>query len=162
MFKQLLFMSNVEKYQEIIHENKKDPHARVYFMLIKTVSVIEMIIKETLKPYHLVHSQLNIMGILLSQHPKPMAAHEIKEKLLTASPDISRLIDKLCEKGLVQREFKPYNRRQLEISLTEEGMDFYIYLHDLAKIKMKNYFKNEITEDEAKVLFSLLKKLELF
>ncbi|MCX7912681.1 MAG: MarR family transcriptional regulator [Dehalococcoidales bacterium] len=54
-----------------------------------------------------------------TQHPA-----EIGDKLLIAKAQMTYLIDKLVELGLVQREIDPNDRRTLNISLTEKGRKF--------------------------------------
>lgn len=146
---------------EIIDELRNDSHARAYFMLIKSAGIIEAIMKSALKPYQLTHSQLSILGILFSKHPKSMSSNELKAKIIAASPDMTRLIDKLIDKGWVSREICPSNRRQLDIRLTDKGMKHYIKAHYAAKSAVRGYFKNEISETEAQELFRILKMLKL-
>ncbi len=69
----------------------------------------------------------------------------------------SRLVEKLVQKKLVERKICKDNRRQIDISLTEKGMDVINKISD----DMEKFFKRkqEITPEEAKELNRILDKL---
>lgn len=48
-------------------------------------------------------NQFNVLRILRGQYPKPATNNLVKTRMLTPTPDISRLIDRLVVKGLVSR-----------------------------------------------------------
>ena len=90
----------------------KNPYAISYFKFLKTAAWVDLRIKESLKPYNLTHSQLNVLNLLVKNHPKPMDAKTIKANLVVASPDLTRLLDRLVKKGLVNRKTCSTNRRE--------------------------------------------------
>lgn len=142
-----------------ILEDINSVRAKSYFNFLATASWIENRIKEALKPFNLTHTQLNILYILVQNHPNPMPASAIKEKILVSNPDISRLLDRLVMKGLVNRETCPENRRKVNISVTEEGKDLFQKAHFKAKEAVRNYFEEQITEGEAVELKRILRKM---
>ena len=137
----------------------KNPHAMGYFNLLKTASWIELQVKEALKPYDLTHSQLNVLSILARNHPNPMTSEAIKESLVVASPDVTRLLDRLVKKGFINRKTCPTNRRKLDIAVTKNGIDFFYKVHCVAKQAVSNYFEDNITQEEARILFKILGKM---
>ena len=143
----------------IFKSNSKNVFALNYFNLLKTSSWIEMQLKEALKPYGLTHSQLNVLSVLVKNHPEPLDAKTIKESLIVASPDVTRLIDRLVIKGFVDRKTCAANRRKIDISVTEEGMDYFLKVHRVARKTLNNYFEDQLTEDEARLMFKLLSKM---
>ena len=134
-------------------------HALAYFNLLKTGRWIEERIKETLKPFNLTHAQLNVLYILMDNDPKPVSANELKNKILVSNPDVTRLLDRLVKKGYVFRETCPENRRKIDISLTESGKDIFLKAHQTGKKAVKNFFEEQITENEAKELRRILHKM---
>tara|TARA_B100000809_G_C15139160_1_gene532141 strand:+ start:330 stop:788 length:459 start_codon:yes stop_codon:yes gene_type:complete len=145
--------------KKLFKSNTKNIFALNYFNLLKTSSWIEMQIKEALKPYDLTHSQLNVLSVLVKSHPDPLDAKTIKESIIVASPDVTRLIDRLVIKGFVDRKTCPANRRKIDISVTENGMDFFFNVHRVAREALNNYFKDQLTEEEARMMYKLLGKM---
>ena len=140
-------------------EDIKSIHALAYFNLLKTGSWVEEKIKKALSPHNLTHAQLNALYILFENDPEPVSASELKKKILVSNPDVTRLLDRLVKKGYVLRETCPENRRMLDISLTDSGKELFLEAHLSAKHSLGNYFKEKITEDEARELRRILHKL---
>lgn len=134
-------------------------HAMGYFNVLKTASWVEVLIKEALKPLEITHAQLNVLSLLAHRHPKPMSAGAVKNGIIVASPDITRLIDRLMKKELVHRQTCPDNRRQMEITITKKGMSLFHKAHDAAMKATDDFFKDKITKGEARQLSEILTKI---
>lgn len=134
-------------------------HALAYFNLLKTGRWVEEKIKEALKPFNLTHAQLNTLYILVESDPKPVSANELKNKILVSNPDVTRLLDRLVNKGVVLRETCLENRRKLDISLTDSGRKLFELANLSAKQALGNFFEDQITEVEAKELRRILHKI---
>lgn len=111
-----------------------------------------------LKPYRLTLQQYNVLRILRGQHTKPASVGLIQERMLDKSSNASRLIDKLLLKKLVDRNVSSNDRRQMEIRITQKGLDM------LAELDGKmNYgellAENRITEAEAAMVSDILDRL---
>jgi DNA-binding MarR family transcriptional regulator len=70
------------------------------------------------------------------------------------------LLDRLVKKGLVYRETCLENRRKIDISLTDQGKELFVSAHESAKKAIGNFFDDQITEEEAKDLRRILKKIK--
>ena len=138
----------------------KNIHAKAYFLLVNRVGRIEKTVKKSLKPFSITHTQLNILSVLTKSHPEPMTAKAIKEKLIVVSPDLTRLIDRLLSKKLVKRKTCKENRRSVDISITEEGIELYRKAHIAVKRGTDFFYKNSITKEEAEQLTKILTKIE--
>ncbi len=130
-------------------EELKEIYAKAYFNLVKTAAWIEEEVKNALKPYGLTHAQLNVLYVLDEYAPKPVSANVLKEKIIVSKPDITRLIDRLVKKGLVNRETCPENRRKIDITFTNRGMIVFQEAHEAASIFVKNNIQNKFTAEEA-------------
>lgn len=140
-------------------EDIKSIHALAYFNLLKTGSWVEEKVKKALSPHNLTHAQLNALYILFENDPDPVSANELKKKILVSNPDVTRLLDRLVKKGFVIRETCPENRRKIDISLTDPGRKLFVEAHHSAKQSLGEFFKNQITEEEAKELRRILHKI---
>lgn len=124
-------------------------HAKAYFNLLKTAGWIEERIKMALKTSGLTHAQLNVLYVLYQNSPKPVSPGFIKDKIIVSNPDITRLIDRLVQKGFVDRATCPENRRKIDITLTEPGHRKFMEAHLSAKEALDGYFAEKLTEKDA-------------
>ncbi|MEX0715459.1 MAG: MarR family transcriptional regulator [Planctomycetaceae bacterium] len=67
--------------------------------------------------------QYNALRILRAAHPSSLPTLRLAEKLVSRAPDITRLLDKLARRGLIERERPETNRRTVEVRLSEAGMN---------------------------------------
>ena len=71
------------------------------------------------------------------------------------SSNASRLVDKLYQKGYVVREQNETDRRQLDVKISETGIQL---LEDCNKVVNDNSDSIEFSEEDALVLSDLLDK----
>jgi DNA-binding MarR family transcriptional regulator len=140
-------------------KDSENIHAKAYFNLVKTNSWIETKVKAALKEFGITHAQLNVLYILNEKHPDPVSANELKAKILVSNPDTTRLLDRLVKKGYVARETCPKNRRKIDISLTNEGLELYDKAHASTKNSVGNYLEKYISREEAVELRRILHKI---
>jgi DNA-binding MarR family transcriptional regulator len=57
----------------------------------------------------------------LSKCPEPIRQTDLNKHVLLSQPALSRMVDRLADRGLVDRVVDPGDRRGLRLSLTEEG-----------------------------------------
>lgn len=67
-------------------------------------------------------SHYNVLRILRGVHPNGYARCEIIERMLDPSPDVTRLIDKLVDRGHVHRTRSEEDRRMTMHKITEQGL----------------------------------------
>ncbi len=82
----------------------------------------------------------------------------IKEVMLDKAPDLTRLVDKLVQKGWASRKQCEQNRRMVEIGLTEKGVKVLEVLNEQVKANATS-LQNRLTETEAEQISDLLDKL---
>ena len=75
------------------------------------------------KPYGITGQQFNVLRILKGQHTKAISAKEIKSRMLDKNSDISRLLDRLLKKNLIQKQNCENDRRASDILITTEGIE---------------------------------------
>jgi DNA-binding MarR family transcriptional regulator len=100
--------------------------------------------------------QYNVLRILRGQHPNPCNLKLVKERMLDRMSDASRIIDKLKTKGFVERHECPNDRRNVDLFITEKGLDLLKSL-DHVDEEFKSIFRN-LNIAEAKQLNDLLDK----
>lgn len=77
-----------------------------------------------LKAHGLAEQQYNVLRILRGfRSEAPLSIGFIKERMLDKDSDVSRIVERLYEKGLVSRCENPNDRRQKSVEITEKGID---------------------------------------
>ena len=59
----------------------------------------------------------------LTKHNRPVRLNELRDSVLLSQPALSRLIDRLVDRGLVSRTPDPDDRRAVALELTEAGRE---------------------------------------
>ena len=91
--------------------------------LLRTADVVRRRLAQTVDPHGITLQQYNVLRILKGAAPDPLPTLEIAERMIEAQPGITRLLDRLGDKGLVRRERCADDRRQVHCWITEEGLD---------------------------------------
>lgn len=68
------------------------------------------------------NNQYNALRILRGSHPAMLSCNDIAERMIDRDPDITRLIDRLEKRGLVERFRSRRDRRVVEVCITKKGL----------------------------------------
>lgn len=119
-----------------------------------TAGWLDQIGTELLKPHKISEQQYNILRILRGA-AKEITVTEVKERMIQKSPNTTRLMDKLCDKKLIDRSRCESDRRVVFVKITKKGLDL------LERINMSDldHYMERLTDKEAKLLNDLLDKL---
>ena len=112
---------------------------------------------KTLRFFGISSQQYNVLRILKGQYPKPASLVLIRERMLDKESNASRLIDKLVIAEYVERIQCPNDRRQVEITITEKGIELLDKMNP--KIDEISNCMKSLSEKEAETLNNLLDKL---
>ncbi len=67
--------------------------------------------------------QYNVLRILRGRHPDGYPRCEIARRLVERAPDLTRMIDRLAARGLVERARSDQDRRHSLARITREGLE---------------------------------------
>ncbi|MBL7845410.1 MAG: MarR family transcriptional regulator [Cyclobacteriaceae bacterium] len=107
------------------------------------------------KPFGITGQQFNVLRILKGQYPNSISAKEIKSRMLDQNSDISRLLDRLISKNLIEKKSCPKDKRATDVFITENGLTL------LKEISRKQRDIDQVltlTDSEAELLSNLLDK----
>ena len=93
----------------------------VFLNLWRTYDRLRAFEEELFRRFDLTPQQYNVLRLLAAVAPRPVPTLTLADRLVSKAPDITRMIDKLEQAGLVSRERPPENRRQVLVSLTADG-----------------------------------------
>lgn len=143
--------------QEIRQESFKSEHQKAALNILYTGNWLYSLNASFLKAYEITPEQYNVLRILRGSHPQPMMLADITCRMLDKNSNATRLVEKLRLKGMVKRETCKTNRRQVDISITDKGLNLLTKI-DHSSNTWQSVLKN-ITKAEAQQLNFLLDKL---
>ena len=128
--------------------------------MLKAGNKAEQYLNGTLKPFDISLQQFNVLRILRGRKGKAANLNTVQQRMIHKMSNTSRLIDKLIDKKLVEREICPDNRRKIEIFITNRGLNL---LNDLDnKIQMTEAeILKPLSIDDQKILRNLINKITL-
>jgi DNA-binding MarR family transcriptional regulator len=94
----------------------------VFLNLWRTYDRLRALEDELFGRYDLTPQQYNALRLLRADHPETVPTLALANRLVSHAPDITRLLDKLAERGLVTRDRPADNRRVVRIGITESGL----------------------------------------
>ncbi|MDX1904827.1 MAG: MarR family transcriptional regulator [Thermonemataceae bacterium] len=109
--------------EQAIQSRFRNNRHKAIVNLLYTAKYMESLIEKIIKPYDLSQQQFNILRIVRGASAKPLTLKYIKERMLDQMPDASRVVEKLCKKELLKRTTCDADRRSVDISITQKGLD---------------------------------------
>lgn len=101
--------------------------------------------------------QFNVLRILRGQYPKAASNKLIKSRMVTSMPDISRLVERMVNKGLVERTQNNADKRSVDLVITAKGLQLLEELQE--EMSLTNILSQHLTAKESLQLSKLLDKL---
>ncbi len=146
---------------EIEKEIKSSVHLnnakKVVLNLLFTENIVAERLNIILKPFDISAEQFNVLRILRGQKGKAINMGAIQERMLARNSNTTRLVDKLLLKKFVMRANCVVNRRKIEVTILQDGLDVLSALDPLI-IEHEQHFANNLTSEEISMLNILLEK----
>ena len=95
----------------------------VYLSILRTASELSYAVDQFFRPFDVTPSQYNVLRILRGAGTDGLCRNEISERMVTATPDMTRLLDRMEKAGWVTRERAEGDRRQVSTHITKSGME---------------------------------------
>src|SRR5215470_11703993 len=89
--------------------------------LWRTYDRLRALEDELFSRYDLTPQQYNALRLLRRDHPAPVRTLDLAARLVSRAPDITRLLDKLEQRGLIARDRPADNRRVVRVGITQAG-----------------------------------------
>lgn len=89
------------------------------FSIHKTTVRLRQSLGQNLRPFELTPEQFGVLGRLWEN--EGLSQRELADQLFKDKPTITRMLDKLHERGLVRREPDRRDRRIFRVFLTDQG-----------------------------------------
>lgn len=124
--------------------------------IVYSANWINEVLEERARMHDITLQQFNVLRILRGQYPNPAKNSLVRDRMLTKTSDISRLIVRLIAKGLVSRESSPNDKRAVDVLITQKGLELLEKLEE--EMLLNDILPENITEKQCVELNRLLDK----
>lgn len=147
------------KIEEAIQSKIDNPHLRAVVNVRYTSNWMSTIQNKFMSQFSLTMPQFNILRILRGAK-EAITVNTVKQRMVEKSPNTTRLMDKLIDKGLINRERCSDDRRVVYVKISDEGLKLLSQIDNALQDSGKEILVMEnLTEKEACQLSDLLDKL---
>ena len=145
--------------EQSISQSKFDSEQeKLMVNVIYSANLLNLITSRLFKPYELSPQQYNVLRILRGQKGESIALMDIEYRMLDKSSNVSRLVDKLISKDLINRSVSSKDRRRIEIVITSRGLSVLNEI-DVIMADMNYKIKAIISDENAKETNLILDQL---
>lgn len=127
-----------------------------YLVLMQTSKAVQERIKLEMSENNLTITEFSVLEVLY--HKGKQTIQQVGHSILITSGSMTYVIDKLEQRGLLQRSACPEDRRVIHVTLTENGKELMEAImpkhHELV-----DYMLGALSNDEAETLVKLLNKI---
>ena len=129
----------------------------VVLNVMRTAGALRQGTTELLKPYDLSAPQYNVLRILRGAGDEGLPCSEVGDRLVSRDPDVTRLLDRLEKRGLIERGRSEADRRVVTATITKKGVELTNEL-DTPVTEMHADQLGHMKKKELKKLVALLEK----
>jgi DNA-binding MarR family transcriptional regulator len=126
--------------------------------IARTDAVLSYSIIEALKPFDITPTQYNVLRILRGAGHNGLCREDIRERLNAQVPDVTRLLDRLEQSGLVDRARDKTDRRLVNTRITHAGLELLKKLDGPVNSAHEKQL-GHLTKTELRTLIDLLAKV---
>ena len=127
--------------------------------IIKTGHWITDSVSKELKEYDIYEPQYNVLRILRGAKGEAISVNTILKQMVQPSSNVTRIVDKLTQKELVERKLCDTDRRKMDIIITDKGVEI-LKILDKKVYQFHKPMMNNLSSEEAETLTQLIKKLK--
>ena len=102
------------------------PEHELAVTLLRSGDALHHSVDRAVSPRGISHEQYNALRILRGAGEAGHPTLDISRRLISRSPNITRLLDKLIDKGLARRDRGIEDRRQALVKITPQGLDLLV------------------------------------
>lgn len=150
-------MNTTDALQREIGQTRpfRSAHQEALVSLLRSADVVRSRLESWFEPHGLTFQQYNVLRILRGAKTTPLPTMEIASRMIERAPGITRLMDRLVQKGLVERVRCEEDRRRVLCSISAQGMKLLSSL-DGAVDELDDQVLGQLREEQATVLIGIL------
>ena len=136
----------------------RSPLEEAFVSLQRTAAVLEHALECALKPSGITATQYNVLRILRGAGEPGLCRTEVGERMVRRVPDVTRLLDRLEDAGLIARARGGDDRRYVTTRITAKGLDVLATLDSTIVSFLEDHL-GHVPPDQLQVLTDLLSLL---
>lgn len=133
------------------------PADEALLSIFRTATVLEHGLNEILRPHGITVTQYNVLRILRGAGARGLCGKEIAERLISRVPDVSRLLDRMEQMGLLGKERDADDMRHITSRITAKGRR----VLEKATPGLAEFGRNRVGRLSARTVRALIEGLEL-
>jgi len=98
------------------------PQQEALLSVAVAAATINDLVDEVCERHGLTRPQYNVLRILRGVHPQGHSRCEVAQRMVERAPDVTRLVDRLQDRGLVRRTRGGNDQRQAIARITSKGL----------------------------------------
>ena len=114
-------MSETDTARKRAARHFDSPAKEAFLNLWRTYDRLRALEDELFSRFELTPQQYNVLRLLRGEYPAALPTLGIASRLVTHAPDITRMLDKLEGRNLVERERPAANRRTVLVRISDAG-----------------------------------------
>jgi DNA-binding MarR family transcriptional regulator len=129
-----------------------------HLSVVRTAAIVTDEVEQLLRPYGITGTQYNVLRILRGAEPDGLCRNEVRDRMITRMPDMTRLLDRMEEAGLVQRSRELDDRRMVLTRIAPKGRSLLAELDSVVEQEHHNRF-TKLSNDDLRALIQILAKV---
>ena len=126
-----------------------------FLNVLRTSSKLTDALEDLLRPYGISATQYNVLRILRGSGPDGLCRNELRDRMLTRMPDMTRLLDRMEDGGLVTRAREREDRRMVLTRISSTGQELLKQL-DAPVSELHRAQLDRLTNDQLRSMIDLL------
>ena len=127
-----------------------------YLSVVRTSSTLTDRVEDVLKPYGISATQYNVLRILRGAGQAGLCRNELRDRMLTRMPDMTRLLDRMEDAGFVTRSREREDRRMVLTRISPRGRELLSEL-DRPMADLHRDQLSRLTDEQLRTLIDLLR-----
>jgi DNA-binding MarR family transcriptional regulator len=97
------------------------PEQEAYLNVVRTAAALANSLEKVLRPAGISRPQYNVLRILRGAEREGLCRNDLRDRMITRMPDMTRLLDRMEAAGLVTRQRDSADRRMVTTRISDEG-----------------------------------------
>lgn len=136
----------------------QSPEQEAFLSVLRTAAVLSDELEHVLKPEGISLAQYNVLRILRGAEPHGLCRNEVRDRMLTRMPDMTRLLDRMEQAGLVARTRSQSDRRLVTTRITTRAMQLLERVDDAVVEEHRRRF-GHLSKSDMRTLIGLLEQV---
>ena len=129
-----------------------------FLSVLRTAAVLSDELEQILKPEGITLAQYNVLRILRGAEPHGLCRNEVRDRMLTRMPDMTRLLDRMENAGLVARARSQTDRRLVSTMITDRALQVLGRVEDAVADEHRRRF-GHLSKSEMRALIGVLERV---